>query len=369
MRDDSFWLDWMSEGLVAIGESYVGCLWATNASRTLDDVVARLLTIPMEGRQEMYRSWSARFVALAARMFKYSPSSMGLVVGAVSEQFDLCPEFRRAYMDRYLHQGFGVWTPGTTTIDVAQANKLAELDHQLAIQSGHTILDISIGSWGGVGCHLAQKHSNVVIVSILSSIQELARAKKFAHELKVVNRIEFVLAETPQKLLTLLSGFCASRFNRITLCGVLETTPESQQSRLLRTLKRIQKPNGLTLLEFSACTATHMATHAWTNKYVHGAYPCYAITLPMLRQLARATGFTLRHTLGYSDNYERTFLEWNRRFQAQYATVEAVDHATIKNSPMPSLPESFKRTWEFYLLHSAACYRSGALQVFQIRMN
>ena len=119
---------------MAIGESYVGCLWATNSARTLDDVIASLLTIPMEGRQDMYRSWSARCVALAARLFNYPPSSMGLVVGAVSEQFDLCPKFRQSYMDRYFHQGFGMWTAGTTTIDDAQTNKLANLGQLLDIR-------------------------------------------------------------------------------------------------------------------------------------------------------------------------------------------------------------------------------------------
>ncbi|OWZ04130.1 hypothetical protein PHMEG_00024022 [Phytophthora megakarya] len=365
VRDDSFWLDWMSEGLVAIGESYVGCLWGTNSARTLDEVVASLLTIPMEGRQEMYRSWSARFVALAARLFNYPPSSIGLVVGAVSEQFDLCPQFRQAYMDRYFHQGFGIWTAGTISIDVAQTNKLANLNHQLDIEPGHTVLDISIGSWGGVGCYLAQQHPDANIVCVLSSVQEFARAKKFARELEIFEQMEFVVAETPEKLLTILSGFRASKFDRITLCGVVETMPDTQRTRFLRTLKRIQTVNGTTLLEFSACTAAHMTTHAWTNKYVHSSFPCYAITLPLMRLLASETGFTLGDTLGYSDHYERTFLEWNRRFQAQWGN----DSGTATPLQfMPSLPESFKRTWEFYLLHSAACYRSGALQVFQIRM-
>ncbi|KAE8910936.1 hypothetical protein PF005_g1701 [Phytophthora fragariae] len=376
VRDDSFWLDWMSEGLVAIGESYVGCLWATNSARTLDEVVASLLTIPMEGRQEMYRSWSARFVALATRLFNYPPSSMGLVVGAVSEQFDLCPEFRQAYMDCYFHQGFGIWTAGTTSIDVAQTNKLANLDQLLDIRTGHTVLDISIGSWGGVGCYLAQQHPDATIVCVLSSVQEFARAKKFARELEVFDQMEFVVAESPEKLLTILSGFRASKFDRITLCGVVETVPDVQRTRFLRTLKRIQTVNGTTLLEFSACTAAHMTTHTWTNKYVHSAYPCYALTLPLMRRLASETGFTLRDTVGYSDHYERTFREWNRRFQAQWGQdtppraagqIASTDQAD-QVQRMPSLPESFKRTWEFYLLHSAACYRSGALQVFQISM-
>ncbi|CAH0515332.1 unnamed protein product [Peronospora belbahrii] len=370
VRDDSFWLDWMSEGLVAIGESYVGCLWATNSARTLDEVVASLLTIPMEGRQDMYRSWSARFVALAARLFNYPPSSMGLVVGAVSEQFDLCPKFRQVYMDRYFHQGFGIWTAGTTTINTAQTNKLANLGQLLNIQIGHTVLDISIGSWGGTGCYLAQEYPGAIIVCVLSSVQEFARAKKFARELEVFDQMEFVLAETPEKLLTTLSSFRASKFDRITLCGVMETVPDKHRTRFLRTLKHIQTAHGTTLLEFSACTAAHMTTHAWTNKYVHSAYPCYAVTLQSVRRIAHETGFTLYDTLGYSEHYERTFLEWNRRFQAQWGhdvTPRSLDQTTpLQNTLL--LPESFKRTWEFYLLHLAACYRSGALQVFQIRM-
>ena len=239
----------------------------------------------------------------------------------------------------------------------------------IVLQTGHTVLDVSIGSWGGVGCYLAQQHAEATVVCVLSTIQELARAKKFARELDVFSRMEFVLTEAPDKLLALLDGYRASKFDRITLCGVMETIPDTQRTRFLRALKRVQTSNGTTLLELSVCTAAHMTTHAWTNKYVHSAFPCYAITLPCVRQLAGETGFTLQDTLGYSEHYERTFLEWNRRFQAQWGHDAATDDPTSPLQPMPSLPESFKRTWEFYLLHSAACYRSRALQVFQVRMS
>lgn len=129
VRDDSFWLDWMSDGLVAIGESYVGGLWATNSAMTLEDVIASLMTIPMEARHEMYRSWSARLVALVARLFNYSPSSVGLVVGPASDQFDLCPDFRMDFMDRYYHQGFGIWREGTRNIEVCARYLIAFLRH------------------------------------------------------------------------------------------------------------------------------------------------------------------------------------------------------------------------------------------------
>ncbi|KAF1335358.1 Ww domain-binding protein 4, partial [Globisporangium splendens] len=366
VRDDSFWLDWMSDGLVAIGESYVGGLWGVNASKTLDEVIAGLMTIPMEARQEMYRSWSARFVALAARLFNYAPSSVGLVVGAASEQFDLCPKFRRDYMDRYLHQGFGVWGDGVTNIE-----------------EGHCVLDLNIGSWGGVGCYLAEQHEGITVVCVLSSIQELVHVKAFADEHGVLDQMEFILAETPDKLLTTLSGFHASNFDRIVCSGVVETLVDSQKLRFLRTIKRVQKSHALMLLEFIACSTARTTTHGWNNKYVNSSFPCYPFTLAQFRMLVDECAFTVHEIAAYSQHYEQTFLEWHRRFQARWHDDDDSQQqlllqgrrlgrlssgGSVEAAPLDrdrSLPESFKRTWEFYLLHSAACFRAQALQVYQ----
>lgn len=124
----------MRDGLVAIGETYIGGLWDVRSNRTLDEVITALLTIPMEARQEMYRSWPARFVALAARIFNYPPSSKGVVVGAACEQFDLSPEFHREFMDPYIHLGFGLWTVGVEALQEAQLRKLATIAEKMDIQ-------------------------------------------------------------------------------------------------------------------------------------------------------------------------------------------------------------------------------------------
>ncbi|TYZ64892.1 hypothetical protein PybrP1_001115 [[Pythium] brassicae (nom. inval.)] len=378
------------DGLVAIGESYVGGLWGVNASKSLDEVVAALLTIPMEARQEMYRSWSARIVALAARLFNYEPSSVGLIVGAASEQFDLCPTFRRDYMDRYLHQGFGVYGDGVTTIEEAQARKLASIAEKLQLEAGQCVLDVSVGSWGSVGCYLAERRGDLTVVSVLSSAPELVHAKQFARELGVFDQMEFILADTPEKLLTVLSGFRASKFDRIACSGVVEALVDAQKLRLLRTVKRIQKSGARVVLEFVACSAARTTTHCWSNKYVHSAFPCFPVTLAHFRTLVSDCAFAVRDIAGYSQHYERTFLEWHRRFQARWSDESggsarllqlqgrrlgrlssaggSVD-SEARVPPTRSLPESFKRTWEFYLLHSAACFRTQALQVFQVQLS
>ena len=172
----------------------------------------------------------------------------------------------------------------------------------------------------------------------------------------------------------------------------MEALLDSQKLRFLRTIKRIQKSHALMVLEFIACSTARTTTHGWNNKYVNSSFPSHPITLAHFRMLVDECAFTVHEIAAYSQHYEHTFLDWHRRFQARWheedesqpqqlqgrrlgllsssgpVSVEPPPRASLLDRSR-SLPESFKRTWEFYLLHSAACYRAQALQVFQARMS
>lgn len=182
----------------------------------------------------------------------------------------------------------------------------------------------------------------------------------------------------------------ACRFDRIVGCSVVETFVPTQISRFLRTLKRLQVPGGTTLMEVVACAVARMATHAWTNKYVRSSYTCHAITLAHIRGLMDESGLEIQEIEAFSSHFERTFMAWYSRFQAQWhddyeeefgqrlqrsrqgsssSTVSTAASTIGDRAGIRSLPESFRRTWEFYLLHSAACFRVQALQVYQLRLS
>jgi cyclopropane fatty-acyl-phospholipid synthase-like methyltransferase len=190
------------------------------------------------------------------------------------------------------------------------------------------------------------------------------------------------------KLLTALSSISASRFERIVASGVVEVfDPMTQLPRFFRTIKRIQAPGGYTLFDFVACSASRSTTHTWNNLYINGAFTVHALTLSRVRDLLELSGFSVQEIAGYSDHHERTFMEWYRRFQACWGDANtawprvsvarqrqppqqrvAQDNAAIQRAGDYSLPQSFRRTWEFYLLHSAACYRAHVLQAYQLRV-
>jgi cyclopropane-fatty-acyl-phospholipid synthase len=376
----------MSDGLVAIGESYVAGLWEVNNNKTLDEVIALILNIPMDARQEMYRSWNARLVALAARTFNYASASKGLIVGSASEQFDLGAEFRREYMDKSFHHGFGVWTDGVRTLDDAQDRKLSSLSTKLDLnistpQPTVRLLDVCVGSWGGVGCFLTARNASTIgqTTCILTSHQELIHAEKSAEELGVKSKMKFIIAENPGKLIFMLSLLERDSFDRVVCCNFLEALQRPQQHAVFQHFRRILKySGGQVVMDFVTCSAIRTTLHTWNNKYIHGSFGFNPLSLSQVRSLAQVHGFYIEEIVAYTDHYEQTYLAWHRRFKSRWNDIEQSDplqqvrprqdESLTLTSRNPSLPESFKRTWEFYLLHSAAAFRARAMQVYQMKL-
>lgn len=71
VHDDAIWLDWLTSGLLSIGESYCAGQWDTGPFMTLDVLITSLLSVPIASRRQLFYSWDARFVTLLARLLQY----------------------------------------------------------------------------------------------------------------------------------------------------------------------------------------------------------------------------------------------------------------------------------------------------------
>ena len=58
----------------------------------------------------------------------------------------------------------------------------------------------------------------------------------------------------------------------------------------------------------------------------------------------------------FGPDYDRTLMEWDRRFEAAWPQLAG------------SYDERFRRMWRYYLLSSAAGFRSRNIQLFQVAM-
>ncbi|ETV64070.1 hypothetical protein, variant 2 [Aphanomyces astaci] len=135
VHDEHLWLDWMSDGLVAIGESYVSGQWSlgpdvVDISIHVDTVVHRLLTLPVEARRDMYQSWPARWVSLATRVCQYPSSAACHVVDPV--QHDPLDDDDSVCRVFGTYQGRGLWQDGDT-LNMAQDRALHAMALKLSL--------------------------------------------------------------------------------------------------------------------------------------------------------------------------------------------------------------------------------------------
>ena len=126
----------------------------------------------------------------------------------------------------------------------------------------------------------------------------------------------------------------------------------------LQVLFQISKPRRHLLLEFIGSTGSSIvSSQIWANTYIHT--PNHPTTLPSCAQVcdaARSIRFQIVRADAYSNQADRTFVAWYNNFTQRF-------------SSQPSeLPDSFRRTWEFYLLHSAACLRVRAIQSYLVEL-
>ena len=77
--------------------------------------------------------------------------------------------------------------------------------------------------------------------------------------------------------------------------------------------------------------------------------------LPSLAQIARATEntFIIEDVHNFGPYYDLTLLEWHKNISSRWQEI-------------PQYDQRFQRMWNYYLLASAAGFRAGNLQLFQV---
>uniref|UniRef100_K3WIC9 Cyclopropane-fatty-acyl-phospholipid synthase n=1 Tax=Globisporangium ultimum (strain ATCC 200006 / CBS 805.95 / DAOM BR144) TaxID=431595 RepID=K3WIC9_GLOUD len=162
VQDDSMFFDWATRGMLGIGESYITKKW--DAIVPLDEVLARLQILLSDKKRKLFKSWTARFVHVATRIFNYQSQSRAGMVGARKESLGL---------------------------RISTRNKLRVIAEKLKLEAGMRILDIGCG-WGGLACYLAKNYGvHVTGVTILNEQLKGARERAAKQGISHLTKFEY----------------------------------------------------------------------------------------------------------------------------------------------------------------------------------
>ncbi|MEX0769943.1 MAG: cyclopropane fatty acyl phospholipid synthase [Balneolaceae bacterium] len=328
VHDDRLYGRILAGGSLAAGESYMEGWW--DAAK-LDKFFEKVLETKLNER--FYRSFPVIWLGLKNKMFNAQTVKRSYKVGR--EHYDRGIELFSRMLDKRLIYSCGYWK-NTETLDQAQENKLDLICRKLELKPGMRLLDIGCG-WGGLLKYAAENYG-VKGTGITVSKDQANYSRESCKGLPItINLMDYRKLNEP--------------FDRIASVGMTEHVGAKNYKAFMKAASRCLKDDGLFLVHTigSNCSVTH--TDPWIEKYI---FP--NSMLPSLAQLTDAAEpfFRMEDLHSFGPYYDRTLMAWDQNFRNTWDELQE------------KYDEPFYRMWRYYLMSSAASFRTRQIQLWQI---
>jgi cyclopropane-fatty-acyl-phospholipid synthase len=326
VKNTKFYSRVLRDGSIGLGESYVEGWWDCGA---LDDFFCKLFSKKIEKKF----SDNFKLFFFKAKLFNLQTKSKSRT--AIRSHYDIGNDLYKKMLDPLMMYSCAYWKDATT-LATAQEQKLKLICEKLHLKPGLKVLDIGCG-WGGFAYYAAKNYKvNVVGITISKEQEEVAKMR--CNGLNVEIRFQDYRDVDEQ-------------FDRIVSIGMLEHVGNKNYNRFMARINKSLTDNGICLLHFIGGNETDITTDAWINKYI---FPNGVI--PTLAQIGKAMENQLVvediHNIG--KHYDHTLMAWHHNFSNSWDVLKN-DYNDI-----------FYRKWVYYLLCSAASFRSRRLNLWQI---
>ena len=177
---------------------------------------------------------------------------------AVAEHYDTDPEFVSLVLGRSLSYTCAFFREDTTSLDVAQRNKLNLIAHRISLAEGMTVLDIGSG-WGYATFPLAEDYGCTVTGITISKAQvQFCVARQMtsaaANRLSFIN-VDYAHFNPPQ------------RFDRAIAVGMLEHVGKYQYTRFFDKVSDLITDQGAALIH-CIVSEEESSPDAWIDRHI-----------------------------------------------------------------------------------------------------
>jgi cyclopropane-fatty-acyl-phospholipid synthase len=263
---------------------------------------------------------------------------------AVTHHYNLSNEYFSLFLDESMTYSCAIWSRGATTLEEAQRTKLDLVCSKLALEPGERVLDVGCG-WGAFALHAAREYGVHVTGITLSEPQaELARERAAAAGL--ADKIDIRVMDYRE--------IAGETFDAIASIGMVEHVGSVNIDAYSAKLASLLRPGGRLLNHgIARLRVSDAEAGPFSERYVFpDAAPLHLSRIQL--SLERA-GLHTRHVEDFPDDYARTLLEWQRRFEAN------IDRARELGG------DERVRVWRIYLRVSRQGFESGFMSVYQVR--
>lgn len=330
VKDERFYRRILAGGSLALGESYMDGWWECSA---VDEFIFRVL------KAEVRSYVSGNFGILWSIFLAYikNPQTRRGARKVGVKHYDLGNDLYEKMLDSKMMYSCGYWNRAKN-LNEAQEAKLFIICKKLGIKKGDKVLDIGCG-WGGFA-HFVSKKLGASVVGVTISKEQARFAKERCKGLNV----NIVLGDYRD-----LEG----EFDKIVSIGMFEHVGSKNYKVYMKTVRRLLKPDGLSLIHTIARTTSSRPGQVdpWMGKYI---FP--NSQLPSLAQISKSAEglFVVEDVHNFGSDYDKTLLAWKQNFDNSWASLKS------------KYDERFYRMWSYYLLSCAGSFRARNVQLLQV---
>lgn len=259
---------------------------------------------------------------------------------SIEDHYNLGNDFYKLWLDRQMIYTCAFFPSSTTGLEEAQIAKLDRVCRKLRLKPGDAVVEAGCG-WGALALHMARNYGVKVKAYNISSAQ-ISYAQKRAHAQGLDHLVEFIQDD-----------YRAIRgdFDAFVSVGMLEHVGTEHYQELGAVIGNSLKDHGMGLIHSIGRDAPR-PLDAWIRRHIFpGACPP---SLSQMTGIFEPFGFSVLDVENLRLHYAKTLEHWLQRFDAAAERIEKMFDA------------EFVRIWRLYLAGSAAAFRGGNMQLFQV---
>jgi cyclopropane-fatty-acyl-phospholipid synthase len=330
--DPRFWTALALRGALGGAEAYIEGWWRADDLVSVIRVLAR--NASALGALEGSASWLLPWLRFGHRLRNNDRAGSRRNISA---HYDLGNEFFATFLDPTLTYSSAIFECPDDTLEHAQVAKYERLCRKLGLRSDHHLLEIGTG-WGGLALHAARTRGCRVTTTTISR-EQFAFAKERIARAGLADRVE-VLCDDYRDL--------RGSYDRLASIEMIEAVGHRHLPRFFEVCEQRLAPGGVAALQailVPECDwQRSIRSVDFVKKYVFPGGQLVA--LGAISEALAPTRLRLTHYEDITPHYAETLRRWRERFLASRARVSQLGY-----------PESFQRTWEFYLAYCEGAFR------------
>ena len=264
---------------------------------------------------------------------------------AVSHHYDMSNDFYRLVLGPSLTYSCAVFTPDTTTLEEAQANKCELVCRKLGLTTGMRLLDIGCG-WGSMVLHAATNH-NVSGVGVTISHQQVELAHKRIAEAGVVHNVQVRYED--------YRAVADGPYDGISSIGMFEHVGEAKLAEYFARCFSLLRDGGRFLnhgISRPPGRPARFDPNSFVDRYVFPDGELHEVGRVV--SAMQKAGFEVRHVESLREHYARTLRCWVANLETDW------------DNAVSFVGETRARIWRLYMAASALNFETNRTQIHQV---